>query len=123
MISVSSASDIFCTSAVWKSWAPSFFPIAEPLPSALWQAAHFALYRVSDAVCARADKERGRTTVNAVARVNTSILFIFKLHSSYGWPAFGRKCIYQLQCWTLCVGGSVTRVTVVSLWKIKWKNG
>src|SRR5271157_5187781 len=88
MASVRSASDIFWTSAVVKSWTPIFFPIAEPVPSAPWQPAHLDL-KVADASCAPADSEKLRTTANAVAIVNslTSILFIFKLHSSIRWPS------------------------------------
>src|SRR5271165_5532752 len=91
MISVSSASDIFCTSAVVKSWAPIFFPIAEPVPSAPWQPAHFDL-KSADASCAPADKGRRlRTKESAVAIVNTLrlILFIFKLRLSFDWQPLG----------------------------------
>src|SRR5271157_2913329 len=78
MASVRSASDIFCTSAVVKSWAPIFFPIAEPVPSGPWHMAHFDLKR--SALCACADRGRLRTTANAVAKINIciSILFIFQ---------------------------------------------
>src|SRR5271165_1861318 len=87
MASARSVSDIFCTSAEVKSWAPIFFPIAEPVPSAPWQAAHLAL-NVSAAPSARADRGRARTIANAVAIVSSGrlILFIFKLHSEF-WLA------------------------------------
>ncbi len=93
MVSVSSASDSFCTSAVWKSWAPIFFPIPESLPSAPGQPAHFDLKSVSDALCACAYRGRLRTTANAVVTANTgtSILFICKLHPSSSWPNLGRS--------------------------------
>src|ERR1700687_3173142 len=98
MTSVSPASDIFCTSAVVKSWAPIFFPIAEPVPSAPWQPAHFDL-KSADASCAPADRGMLRTTANAVAIVTTftSILFIFKLHSILVGPTSESEYISKLQ--------------------------
>src|SRR5580704_3143704 len=83
MISASSVSDIFWTSALVKSWAPIFFPIAEPVPSAPWQAAHFDLKSVDES-CAPADSGTLRATAkaDASAKVFRLIPFIFQLHSS-----------------------------------------
>src|SRR5580658_1667510 len=106
MMSVSCASDIPCTSALVKSWAPIFLPIAEPVPSAPWQPAHFDLNR-SAALCACADKERLRTTASAVAKENTLklILFIFKLHLGFRDPTLERQSIYKLSNIALFLGG------------------
>src|ERR1700691_5982365 len=94
MIVESSVSDIPCTSAVVKSWAPIFVPIAEPAPSAPWHAAHFDLYSVSDALCACADNERRNTTAIAVTGANTSILIVFIFMLPFDC---GCICVFNLQ--------------------------